>query len=263
MHVPAVPRVPALVALGGLVAGALTGALAASALAGNQAPTGPAVPTALAAARVTLRYEPQHVVADLIDAMRDADSYAFTLSLEPQAPELTGVAARADDRWDLVGRIEEDGGGTELRLVGDDAYASIPGLTDGFGRTSRDEPDDAFVAAYVASFRPAELATTFAETRDAVVSVAAGGASVELDQVPAQPFDVVVDLRRATGSMAARFAGGTTTNAYLMMRLWIGPDGLVRRYAEPATSLRVDFGRWGEQVLVEAPDESADLGAGG
>ncbi|GEA85830.1 MAG: hypothetical protein NVV70_12830 [Cellulomonas sp.] len=256
-------RVPALVALGGLLAGGISGAFAASALAGSEPAAGPAVPTAIAAPRFTVRYDPQHVLGDLLEALRPVDSYAFTLALDPQAPELTGAAMRDDDRWDLVGRIEEDGTVTELRLIGDDAYAFISGLTDGFGRTSRDEPGDPFVAAYIDSFGPAELATTLAETRDAVVSVSAGGASVELDQVPAQPFDVVVDLRRATGAMGSRFTSGATTNAYAMMRLWIGPDGLVRRYTEPKTSLQVDFTRWGEDVVIEAPDDAVELDLGG
>ncbi len=263
MRLPPFSRVPALVALGGLIAGGLTGAFAGSALAGSQPDAGPAVPTAIAAPRVTVRYDPQHVVGDLLDALRPADSYAFTLTLDPQAPALTGAAARDGDRWDLVGRVEEAETVTEVRLVGDDAYVYVSGLTDGFGRTSRDEPGDAFVAAYIASFAPAQLATTLLETREAVVSVAAGGASVELDQVPAQPFDVVVDLRRATGAMGARFTTGATTNPYAMMRLWIGPDGLVRRYAEPATTLQVDFTEWGDDVAIAAPDDAVDFDLGG
>lgn len=262
MRLPPFSRVPALVALGGLIAGGLTGAVAGSALAGGQPPPGPAVPTAVAAPRVTVRYDREHVVADLLDALRPR-SYAFTLVLDPQAPVLTGAAARDGDRWNLVGRVEEDEAVTEIRLIDDDAYVSVSGVTDGFARTSRDEPGDAFIGAYIASFGPAQIATTLAETRDAVVSVATGGPSVELDQVPAQPFDVTVDLRRATGAMGARFTSGATTNPYAMMRLWIGPDGLVRRYAEPATTLQVDFTEWGDPVTIQTPEDADDLDLGG
>lgn len=240
-------RVPVLVAVGGLLAGALTGALTGGALAGDDGPR--TLP------RVAVRYDTEHVVADLEQALAGAGAYAFELRIDPQAPVVTGGAARDGERWDLVGRIDEDGTVSELRLVGDDAYASLPGLTDGFTRTSRTEPADPLVAAYVDYLAVVDLPHRFADVRGAVASVTPGGASITVDGVTAQPFDVVVDLRRATGATGERFTSGAVTNPYWMLRLWIGPDGLVRRYAEPAGTVEAEFTQWGVDVAVERPAE--------
>ena len=258
MRLPVSLRVPALVAVGGLLAGALTGSFAGRALAEGRPHDGPTQPTAVAAPRVTIRYDAEHVAADLTAALAGARTYAFELWPDENAVPFTGSAAVRDGRSDLVARIDEDGVATELRLVGDDAYAHLPGVTDGFVRTSRTAPSDDLVGAYLGYLTSADVAALLAESRDAVVSVATGGPSEQLDQVPAQPFDVVVDLRRATGALHARFADGGTTNPYAMLRLWIGPDGLVRRYTEPTTGLRVDLTQWGADVDVTAPEQLAD-----
>ena len=251
MHLPPLSRVPALVAVTGLLAGGVTGALAGGALADEGGPR--PLPD------VAVRYDTEHVVADLADALRAVDTYTFELRLDPQAPVVTGGAERHGDRWDLVGRIDEDGAVSELRLVDDDAYASLPGLTDGFARTSREDPADLLVGAYVDYLAVVDLSRRFEEVRDAVASVAPGGASIFVDGVTAQPFDVVVDLRRATGATGERFTSGAVANPYWMLRLWIGPDGLVRRYAEPAGTVEADLTGWNTEVRIDPPDEVTEL----
>ncbi|UJP40443.1 hypothetical protein [Cellulomonas palmilytica] len=251
MQLPPLSRVPALVAVGGLLAGGFTGALAGGALADEGGPR--PLP------RVAVRYDTAHVITDLAQALAATDTYTFELRVDPQAPVVAGAAEREGDGWDLVGRIDEDGATSELRLVDDDAYASLPGLTDGFARTSRTDPADPLVGAYVDYLAVVDLGSRFADIRDAVASVAPGGASITVDDVAAQPFDVVVDLRRATGATGERYTSGAVSNPYWMLRLWIGPDGLVRRYAEPAGTVEADLTGWNTDVDIDPPDDFTEL----
>ncbi|MDM7829973.1 LppX_LprAFG lipoprotein [Cellulomonas edaphi] len=100
--------------------------------------------------------------------------------------------------------------------------------------------------------------------QDAVVSVEKSGEPETIDGVEAQPYEVVVDTSKITGSMGdALKAAGTSVPKTFTYTYWIGSDGKPRKMVmdQSGTTTEMTMTDWGKKVTVKAPpaDQITDM----
>lgn len=206
-----------------------------------------------------IRATPEHLLGDLVAALEAEQTYAFRLRTDPETPPFDGVARLVEGRADIAATIDEGAAVSEIRLVGDDLYASIPGLTDGWGRAARDVPSDPFTFVYAEYLAVADLPVLLGGAQSGVRGVTLADAPV--DGLEATVYDVEVDARMATGPLHLdeTDASENDLEAIIVMRFWVDDDGLVRRLGAPGEEGHVDFFDHGEPVTIEAPAESTPI----
>jgi len=90
----------------------------------------------------------------------------------------------------------------------------------------------------------------------AIKSVEKDGEPVDVDGVKAQPYTVVVDTTKLTGSIAEQAdAAGAALPETLTYQYWIDGDDLMRKVVVDlmGTSMEMTFSNWGEDLQVVAP----------
>lgn len=287
---------PPLVIVGvGLVAGALAGVLGAQAFADDPAAPAPgAAPSAqgrVASPAGThsaspsgspsgspsaepsatsdetppgVRTTAQHLLPDLAAAVASAGTFTFTIELGDETPPFTGAARVVGTRSDVVAEMHEGPDHVEIRLIGDDMYASMGALTGGgWGHGPRGFPADPFSGVYSQLVEIADLAAVLADAQPGVVSVDPAGDPESVGGFPATPYDVVIDMSRATGSIRTSYEQNLSSSSEYdpmsTMRFWVSPDGLVRRLSDPDSGGGITYGDFGEPVEIEAPETFTEI----
>ncbi|MEK8226830.1 hypothetical protein NKG05_13200 [Oerskovia sp. M15] len=90
----------------------------------------------------------------------------------------------------------------------------------------------------------------------AIVSVEKDGDPVDIDGVKAQPYTVVVDTTKLTGSMKEQAdAAGSALPETLTYQYWIDADDLMRKVVMDVQGsvMEMTFSNWGEDLQVVAP----------
>lgn len=147
-------------------------------------------------------------------------------------------------------------GEMELRVVGGVWYMSAGQLTG--GKFVKGDPKDANgpFAGMTGIFDSVNPNHGMAADQDAVVAVTPAGGTEQVDGVPTQAYDVVVDTSKLTAAARAeQFDDKTPLPAQVTYRFWFGADGLVRKMVVDVQGEHqvMTFSGWGQPVDIHAP----------
>jgi hypothetical protein len=152
-------------------------------------------------------------------------------------------------------------GALDLRLVDNVFYLNIGPMTQNkFARidlADRTNPISRQYRDLIDSIDPVKQLEQF---EGAVTSFEKTGDPVELDNVQAQPYTVVVDPSKIERLKSS----GAPLPKKLTYTVYVGPDNLPRRLVSkrPDTggsgpsSLTMDYSKWGENITIDAPPKS-------
>ena len=178
----------------------------------------------------------ENVVARFDAAQQSVTSYDLTMTTTGVAAmEATGSADLTDGKRNVsLVMSSPEMGDFEFRLVDGIIYLNMGPLTGGlFVQADPNDPADEFAAGF-AGFEDDILGTEFEGMEDAITSVTAVGEPEEIDGVPTQPYDVVID----TTKIAADVAEGLLTEealdalpATLTYTYWLDADDVPRKMA--------------------------------
>lgn len=124
-----------------------------------------------------------------------------------------------------------------------------------------DDPNDPMSQQFDEMLESLDGASNIAELQNAVVSIEEAGEAIELDGVPAQPYEIVVRTSDLSQYEEAD-AGPLELPETLAYTLYVGPDDLPRRLVMDVlgTQMTQDMYGFGESLDIQAPsaDEIVD-----
>lgn len=208
----------------------------------------------------------ENFAATLAQAQAALSRQSLTMEMVSTSPagDVTAsaaVSAAADGTPEMVMVMAIPGvGDVEMRMVGGVVYMNMGELTGG-GFLAFDPNDPAL--GDVGMPTKVDPAADAAALEGAIVSVEKAGPVETMDGVRVQPYDVVIDLTKVSGTAREAMdtaaeelaAAGQSLPPSTAYHYWIGEDGLIRRTVYELAGLRTEmtFSDWGEPVVVEAP----------
>ncbi len=170
----------------------------------------------------------------------------------------------ADTAMGMTMDTGQAGAGTlEMRLVDKIFYLDFGPITqDKFVKIDLTDKDNPIGKQYGDLLDSIDPAKQLDQIKGAVKSFEKKGEPKELDGVKAQPYAVVVDTTKVEAFGAA--GAGAEMPKTLTYTMYVGPDNLLRRLISEvpniagagATTLTIDYSKWGEDVSIEKPKAS-------
>lgn len=193
-------------------------------------------------------------------AAAKATSCTFTLQVATNGQTITADGALRvlpDKTSEMAMKMTTSGTGSiDLRVVAGTWYISGGELTGGkFVKGDPKDPKGPFagMTGVFDSVNPNQGMSAF---QDAIVSVTPAGGTEQVDGVPTQAYDVVVDTTKLSAAVRSeQFDEKTALPAQITYRYWFGADGLVRKMAADVQGEQqvMTFSGWGQPVDIQAP----------
>ncbi|TXL58022.1 hypothetical protein [Aeromicrobium terrae] len=212
-----------------------------------------------------------NVFAELTKAQTKAGTSHIDMNVEVagQAIKAKGdvkIGQSADDTaMGMTMDTGQAGAGTlEMRLVDKIFYLNFGPMTQNkFVKIDLTDKDNPIGKQYGDLLDNIDPSKQLDQIKGAVKSFEKKGAAKELDGVKAQPYAVVVDTSKVEAFKAAG-ADAAKLPKTLTYTMYVGPDNLLRRLISEipniagagATTLTIDYSKWGEDVSIEKPKAS-------
>jgi lipoprotein LprG len=197
------------------------------------------------------------------EASIDAGSYKFQMKMSADGAPVTdasGAVETADGKQAVLIEMDVAGTKAEVRYVDGIWYLNYGEPTGNKFMKIDPKNDDSDIAKQFEQMASQMNPSAGLEaTKEAVTSVTKKGAPVEIGGVQAQPYEVVVDPSKVTGTAGEQLkAAGAALPDELVYTYWIGEDNLLRRmtFELPGSSTEMTLTDWGSDVDVKAPKDS-------
>jgi len=200
-------------------------------------------------------------------AQGDAKAYTFTMKMSANGSEVSdakGAVVNTGGKPAVAMTMDVGGQKIDARYVDDVWYMNLGDASENKFVKIDPKTDGSEMAQQFeqlsAQMDPSE---SIKAIDGAVTSVTKKGDPVTLDGVEAQPYEVVVDTTKITGTMGDTLkAAGASVPDELTYTYWVGPDHLMRKmtFEMAGTSTEMTTSDWNGDVKVEAPskDEITD-----
>jgi len=195
-------------------------------------------------------------------AQTDAKAYTFTMKMSANGSAVSdakGAVVNTDGKPAVAMTMDVGGQTIDARYVDDVWYMNLGEVSENKFVTIDPKTDGSEMAQQFeqlsAQMDPSESVKAI---DGAVTSVTKKGEAVTLDGVEAQPYEVVVDTTKITGTMGDTLkAAGSAVPDELTYTYWVGPDNLMRKmtFDMAGTSTEMTTSDWNGDVKVEAPSK--------
>ncbi|MDF2847223.1 MAG: hypothetical protein K0R97_1205 [Oerskovia sp.] len=202
----------------------------------------------------------ENFVQRITDAQLAAGSVtmATSTSVEGTSMDMTGDIVFKDDSQNLAMTMTvPDSGEMQIRFVDGVFYMNLGELSQNkFVVIDPADTSNPMASSFEGITEQMDPTASVEALDGAIKSVEKDGDPVDVDGVKAQPYTVVVDTTKLTGSMAEEAdAAGATLPETLTYQYWIDGDDLMRKVVMDlmGTSMEMTFSNWGEDLQVVAP----------
>ena len=145
-------------------------------------------------------------------------------------------------------------GSLEMRLVDQTFYMNLGPISDNkFARIDLTDASSPLGAQYGKLIEQLDPSKQIGQFKDAMSSMKKKGDPIELDGVPAQPYELTLDTSKIPDM--AQLPAGANVPKEIVYTMFIGPDNLPRRISSSFSGSKVtmDYSKWGEAVNINAP----------
>jgi hypothetical protein len=213
----------------------------------------------------------ENVFAELTKAQTKAGTSHIDMNVEVagQAIKAKGDvkmgSTAADTAMGMTMDTGQSGAGSlEMRLVDKVFYLNFGPMTqDKFVKIDLTDKNNPIGKQYGDLLDSIDPSKQLDQIKGAVKSFEKKGEPKQLDGVKAQPYQVVVDTAKVKSFKVAG-ADAATLPKTLTYTMYVGPDNLLRRLISEipsvagagATTLTIDYSKWGQDVDIEKPKAS-------
>jgi len=213
----------------------------------------------------------ENVFAELTKAQTKAGTSHIDMNVEVagQAIKAKGDVkigqTSADTAMGMTMDTGQAGAGTlEMRLVDKIFYLNFGPITqDKFVKIDLTDKNNPIGKQYGDLLDNIDPSKQLDQIKGAVKSFEKKGEAKQLDGVKAQPYQIVVDTSKVKAFDVAG-ADAAKLPKTLTYTMYVGPDNLLRRLISEipniagagATTLTIDYSKWGEDVSIEKPKAS-------
>lgn len=202
----------------------------------------------------------ENFVQRITDAQLAAGSVtmATSTSVEGTTMDMTGDVVFKDGSQNLAMTMTVPGSGEmQIRFVDGVFYMNLGELSQNkFVAIDPADESNPMASQFEGLTEQMDPTASVEALDGAITSVEKDGDPVDVDGVKAQPYTVVVDTTKLTGSMAEQAeAAGAALPETLTYQYWIDGDDLMRKVVMDlmGTSMEMTFSHWGEDLQVVAP----------
>ncbi|WP_265521497.1 hypothetical protein [Oerskovia flava] len=204
---------------------------------------------------------PENFAQRIVDAQVAAGSVTMSMVMEAEGMtmEMLGDLVIHESTMDMAMTMTIPGSDEmEIRVVDEMFYVNMGELSGGlFVQVDPSDPEDPLAQSFDGLTEQMDPNQSIRDLDGAIKSVEKAGDPVDIDGVPSQPYDVVVDVAKVSGMMEEQAAGAELPEE-ITYQYWIDADDLMRKvtFDVAGSTSEMTMSNWGEDLDVVAP--SAD-----
>ncbi|MFF2622402.1 LolA-like protein [Oerskovia jenensis] len=203
---------------------------------------------------------PENFAKRVTAAVVDAGSVTIAMSTEAAGATMdaTGDIVMKDGKQQLAMTMAVPGSEEmQIRVVDGLIYLNLGALSQGkFATIDPADTSNPMASSFEDLAAQMDPTTSVKELDGAITSIEKDGEPVDVDGVKAQPYTIVVDTTKLSGSMKDEVdAAGGALPETLTYQYWIDADDRMRKVVTSVQGATVEmtFTNWGEDLQVVAP----------